>query len=131
MTEALETSTHVSMVNFTDVRPDDPQRSHLEFRLFDASLQPGRIQAQVKLALALTDYSTCHTISPLEPRSRLGAATHRRKVLDSSGEWFDSVTTAAIRHLIDRLFRRDEDKRQIAALWAVSTYQDNPIQETR
>lgn len=131
VTEALETSTHASMVNFTDLHPDDPQRSHLEFRLFDASLQPGRIQAQMKLALALTDYAAHHTISPLEPRNRLGAGAHRRKVLGASGEWFDAVTTAPIRHLIDRLFRRDDDKRQIAALWAVSTYQDNPAQETR
>ncbi|MEU4607591.1 amidoligase family protein [Kribbella sp. NPDC023972] len=131
VTEALETSTHASMVSFTDIHPDDPQPSHLEFRLFDASLQPGRIQAQVKLALALTGYSAHHAISPLEPRNRLGAGTHRRKVLRSSGEWFDPVTTAPIRHLIDRLFRRDDDKRQIAALWAVSTYQDNPTPEMR
>lgn len=131
VTEALETSTHASMVSLTDLHPDDPQRSHLEFRLFDASLQPGRIQAQVKLALALTAYSAQHAISPLEPCNHLGSGTHRQKVLRSSGEWFDPVTTAPIRHLIDRLFRRDDDKRQIAALWAVSTYQDNPTQETR
>ncbi|MFD7161345.1 hypothetical protein ACFV9C_42635 [Kribbella sp. NPDC059898] len=117
------------MVDFTGLDRDDPASSYLLFRLFDGSLQPGRIQAQIKLALAATDFAARHEISPLEPRVRLGNGITRQRVLRTHAEWFDPITTSGIRRLIDQLFQRDEDKQQIAALWAVSTYQTNPVEE--
>lgn len=129
--EAKRVGSAGSMVNLSELDTANPETSHLEFRLFDASLQPGRIQAQVKLAVALTDYAARTEIDPHTPRRPLGlgaadAAARGRGVT----ERFEPSHTAGIRQLIDQLFRRDIDKQQIAALWAVSVYQRPPRTET-
>jgi hypothetical protein len=100
--------------------------------VFDASLQPGRMQAQVKLAAALTDYAARHP-RPSGPAggTRLQAAgdDQPNRVFghpDEVDEQTWAAATAGVRTLIDRLFRRDVDKRQIAALWAAGRYRESP-----
>lgn len=95
------------------------QQAHAEFRCWDGSLAPSRIQAQIKLSLALTDYAARH---PDEPPGRpIASAAGGGSVMqtDPSGPEFGEASRS-IRSLIDRLFRRDVDKQQIAALWALT-----------
>ena len=132
---------HYRAVNFTAVgeHEDLPDADHLEFRLFDASLQPGRVQAQIKLAAALTDYAVRHRDEPAGPRRPLGTAMTGQGVRFSDDDVLvdpDAVDapaweqgTANVRHLIDRLFRRDVDKLQMAALWAAGRYR-NPLESS-
>lgn len=122
-------------VNFGHVReaPDDAVgQSRLEFRLWDGSAQPGRVQAQIKVSLALAGYALHHD----SPRESVAA----ERVLGNGGEsdadlrltqadldrpdpddpgWLRR--TARTRELLDLLFRRDQDKQQVLAAWASGT----------
>lgn len=94
------------------------QEAHAEFRCWDGSLAPSRIQAQIKVSLALTDYAARHPDEPAgqatpSPTGGLDLPT------DPASPGFEE-TSRSIRSLIDRLFRRDADKQQIAALWALT-----------
>jgi hypothetical protein len=111
---------HSVGVNFGAVRGG--RSDHVEFRMWDGSLNPGVIQAQVNLSLAMTaagsrgGYST----PPAEP-----VGTHRirnpgRERLRSE-QWRQS--TASFRQLADTLFRRSANSAQAAALFAVTRWQ--------
>lgn len=118
--EALAQQDRNRTVNLEAVAfPPDGIRveAHLEFRCWDGSLSPSRIQAQIKLSLALADYAARHPDEPAAP-----VPPHRsRAASDDPGAVEIEALTQPIRTLIDLLFRRDSDKRQIAALWAVAS----------
>jgi hypothetical protein len=86
--------------------------SRVEFRLWDGSLEPGRIQAQVKMSTAMLDYTARNRDLALDAGDRTPAGT-----LNPDHSEF-AEHTRQIRGLIDQLFRRDTDKQQAAALWA-------------
>lgn len=95
------------------------QQAHAEFRCWDGSLAPSRIQAQIKLSLALTDYAARHPGEPPGRPTPSAAGGGSVMQTDPSGPEF-AEASRPIRLLIDRLFRRDADKQQIAALWALT-----------
>ncbi len=74
---------------------------HVEFRLWDGALDPGVIQARVKLSLALT---------------QLAAAPERAHRLVQRA--LDAAPSERMPMLLDALFTRPEDLRQVAALYA-------------
>lgn len=111
-----------SMVNFTRAfgRPD---AARIEFRFPDASHNPGVIQAQIKLAAAMTNYVRTNPV-PEGERRPMGSAQREgwtnRMMSSTPAEW--EARTHGIRHLIDNLFTRDEDRSQLAILWARGRY---------
>jgi hypothetical protein len=86
--------------------------SRVEFRLWDGSLEPGRIQAQIKMSTAMLDYTARNRdlVFPADERTPAGTLNPDRAEF--------AEHTGQIRGLIDELFRRDIDKQQAAALWA-------------
>lgn len=90
--------------------------ARIEFRLWDGSIEPGRIQAQIKLSAALLDHvSAGSDVFADGPPGRSRAADLPHPRYDSEGF---TKETSEIRTLIDALFHRDCDKQQAAALWA-------------
>ena len=95
---------------------------HAEFRIWDGSLDPAIIQAQIKMSLALTE--AAYRDTEYEPTGHRPFGSTRRQLRETHGatrhltgeDWRNS--TASVRALADRLYRRHEDKKQVAALFA-------------
>jgi len=109
-----------------------PGQSRLEFRLWDSTAEPGRVQVQIKMSLAMAAFALHHDTPVEAPNAEraLGnaAGTHldervTRADLDypdpEDSGWIHR--TAPTRQMIDQLFRRDIDKQQILAAWASGT----------
>ena len=109
-----------SVVNFTNAfRP----RGRIEFRFPDASHDPGIIQAQVKLAAAMTNYSRTD-LPILDGHQQVGTAQRggwTNQLMGSTGEQW-AERTQRIRWLIDTLFDRQDDRVQMAMLWGHGRY---------
>ncbi len=109
---ATQRYTFVNVAHIADRSTDlSAAASRIEFRLWDGSLDPARIQAQVKMSAALLDYSSQNRALTFDaPRPDGGQ-------LNPDHDDFDA-RTGHVRHLIDEMFRRDEDKEQATHLWA-------------
>jgi hypothetical protein len=100
---------------------------HVEYRMWDASLDPGVIQTQVKLSLGITEAAFRTAGQPGQPAAeRVG--THRatrtgrpRGRRLRGQEWAED--TASFRRLVDTVFHRAADKAQAASLFAVTRWQ--------
>jgi len=100
----------------------DPSKDHVEFRVFDASLDAGTLQAQIKTAVSMTnaaariaqDAPTQRTKEPAGSHAERAKARGRRRLTK------DDVIedTATFRSLLDTLFTRKADKDQLIALFA-------------
>lgn len=114
--EARQATARYTFVNLAHIssRSTDPsaQANRVEFRLWDGSLEPARIQAQIKMSAALLDYSTHNRTLTVDPETRAGSDR-----LNPDHDDFVEQTQQ-IRGLIDQLYRRDADKEQAAAMWA-------------
>ena len=100
-------------------------QSRIEFRLWDASLEAPRTQAQIRMSTALLDYAT-------HDRSAVDAFTQQDATRAVNPADVDALaaSTSNLRVLFDRLFRRDEDKHQALALWATGMHHANHWQRT-
>lgn len=109
-----------AVVNFTNAFRS---RGRIEFRFPDASHDPGIIQAQVKLAAAMTNYSRSDCPVP-DGHQQVGTAQRdgwtNQLMASTSEQWAER--TQRIRWLIDTLFDRQDDRVQIAMLWAHGRY---------
>ena len=109
-----------SVVNFTNAFR---ARGRIEFRFPDASHDPGVIQAQIKLAAAMTNYSRTELPIP-DGHQQVGTAQREgwtnQLMTSTSQQWAER--TERIRGLIDTLFDRQDDRQQIAMLWAHGRY---------
>ena len=116
ITTARQTLGRYSFANIghiaTSRTAHDANSSRVEFRLWDGSLEPGRIQAQIKMSTAMLDYSARNRNLTFDADERTPAGT----INPDRPEFAEH--TRQIRGLIDELFRRDSDKQQAAALWA-------------
>jgi hypothetical protein len=117
-------SGHHLAVNLQWVYGSD--RDHVEFRMWDGSLDPGVVQTQIKVSLGLTE-AAFRTAREAPPRggAREPLGTHRRNRPGRGrlrGEQWQA-DTASFRDLVDSLFRRAQDKAQAAALFAVTRWQ--------
>jgi len=117
--EIQETRGRYSMVNLTHIPSDTEFResadsARIEFRWWDGSMEPGRIQAQIKVSAALLDHVSAggatNATNGDEDDDEPAHPNH-----DPEGFVRD---TKKVRVLIDTLFHRDRDKQQAAALWA-------------
>ena len=115
---------HSVGLNFQSV--SGRQTDHVEFRMWDGSLDPGTIQTQVKLSLGMTEAAfrtpsgTQHGAEPIGTHRR--ANSHLQRGQRLSGEAWEA-DTKGFRGLMDRLFTRDADKRQAAALFGATKWQ--------
>lgn len=110
-------------VNFEAVRGQ--RNDHVEFRMWDGSLNPGVIQTQIKLSLGLADAASRGARPALPPEPH---GTHRRQNAHlgrgerlSGAAW--QADTRSFRSMADTIFHRSQDKAQAAALFAVTRWQ--------
>ena len=115
-------------VNLEDTRDGDSS-DHAEFRFWDGSLNPSVIQSQIKMSLAMTeaafrdqDYTpTGHT--PFGSTRRRNHEQHGTSRRLTGEDW--RASTEGVRNFADRLFRRREDKAQLAAMFATTKWHRN------
>ena len=103
---------------------------HVEFRTWDATMDPAVIQTQIKVSLAVTEAAFRdreHTPGPLEPLGSHRSANRAARRAEGAprrmtGEaWHND--TASYRRFADQMFRRAADKEQVTALFAATTWQ--------
>ena len=113
---------HGSAINFGSVA--GRQSDHVEFRMWDGSLDPGVIQSQVKVSLGLTEaarrQSRSGTREPLGTHRSTNSHLQRGQRLQGEA-W--SRDTSSFRNLMDTLFHRDQDKRQVTQLFGATRWQ--------
>ena len=95
---------------------------HVEFRVFDSTLDAGAMQSQIKLAVAMTQAAPAVAAKGGTTRSKeqLGAHAQRAAVRGRRRLTSDDLKedTATLRSLLDTLFTRREDKAQLTAVFA-------------
>jgi hypothetical protein len=116
---------HSLGVNFESVAGNSSD--HVEFRMWDGSLNPAVIQTQIKLSLGIADAASRGARPALRPEP-LG--THRwrnRQILREQGrrrlrgeDWL--ADTRGFRGMVDTIFHRSRDKAQATALFAVTRW---------
>jgi len=119
-------NSHGLGVNFQAVQGS--ASDHVEFRMYDGSLDPAVIQSQIKLSLGMTEAAfrasdgEVQAANPetLGKHKRDNQAQHGRRRI--TGEAWEA-DTASFREFTDTLFSREEDKAQMAALFAVTKWQ--------
>ena len=104
-------------VNFQSV--SGRTTDHVEFRMWDSSLDPGVIQAQVKLSLGMAHAAFRSRGERWAQREPIGAHRTRNASLGRGRRlrgdaW--QADTASFRQLVDRIFTRDQDRAQATAL---------------
>jgi hypothetical protein len=118
-------SSHGTALNFQSVAGQ--RTDHVEFRMWDSSLDPGVIQAQVKLSLGMTQAAfVTRPGAPAAGHEPIGSHRSRNHGLGGrqrlrGDAWH--ADTASFRHLVDRIYTRDADKAQATALFAVTRWQ--------
>lgn len=100
---------------------------HVEFRTYDQTLDPGVIQTQIKMSLALTEAAFRDTDStptgsePLGSHRANNRAEHGASRRLTGDAW--KADTESFRKLVDKMYRRRADKAQAASLFAVTKWQ--------
>ncbi|MCX4682300.1 amidoligase family protein [Streptomyces sp. NBC_01433] len=123
--QSYNNSHHIGL-NFQSV--SGRESDHAEFRMWDGSLDPGTIQAQVNVSLGLTNAALREAgTTPAPPPQRVG---HHRRARAAAGQrgpltgeaWTN--TTRSFRSMVDRIFSREENRAQVAALFAGTRWHD-------
>jgi Putative amidoligase enzyme len=123
-------NSHRALVNLDHVPGEgDSVRpsTRVEVRVFDGTVDPGRIQMNIKTSLALVEAAVRGEEPPprdqWEPAgshwSRYSANGRRRSL--RGDEWEED--TQSTRRMADLLFTREEDKRQFVSAWALTRWQ--------
>lgn len=126
-------TSHGYALNFETTYQQSYSRSNVEFRMWDATLDPGAIQRQVMLSAAMTDYAERNVIAngqstPLPADTRRGIGNQReleRSVMTGrthNRETFEQ-SMGNLPQFVDSLFRRTEDRKSIVDLFAVTSWQ--------
>lgn len=120
-----------SALNMSNASLKDASKANVEFRVWDASLDPGVIQTQIAMSVAMVD----HAERVIEEK---GISTRREKTL-SKGTNFrlfgnkkeapKDVESLKAEHgpameLIDSLFRRKEDRKAATMLYAATNWNE-------
>lgn len=100
---------------------------HVEFRTWDASLDPAIIQTQIKVSLGVTE--AAFRDNTYQPGAHTPMGSHRAHNRSEHGAtrrltgdaWRQDV--AGYKSFADRIFARDEDKAQMTALFSVTKWQ--------
>ncbi len=115
---------HNLAVNFESIHGEN---GHIEYRLWDGSLNPSVIQTQVNLSLGITDYASRtsgSSIPMFNNRKQLGSSLSRYGTTRLDVErWKDA--TYGFRRLVDTILVSDKNKEQATALFAKTKWQNN------
>ena len=122
--QARNGGAHGNAVNLSHA--DGLEGSRIEYRLWDSSLDPGTIQSQIKVSVAMTEAAFRDT--EYEPTGQNLYGSRREYNRNEHGmsrqltgqAWRDDV--AGYKRFADRLFRRDEDKAQVTSLFALNRW---------
>jgi hypothetical protein len=131
---------HRRALNFAESGSEEHRKSHVEFRMWDGTLDPAVIQQQVMISAALTDYAERNVLTnggsrkrPTEARTTIGVgrekeaqALAKASTTTHTEETFAESNTGAAEFL-DKLFRRKEDRKAAASLFAVTSWQPNNV----
>lgn len=128
---------HNIAVNFGGATNHEYEKNHVEFRHWDASLDEGVIQQQIVASLGVVDRAERTVLenggTKKERRNKIAKGANkaeetilrkgdaRRKL---SREEFDATNNDA-REFIDSIVRRPEDRAGLAALFAITKWQDS------
>lgn len=120
---------HADSVNVLASGQLNPKSSHVEFRMWDGTLNPGSIQQQVKTSVALLERSEYDVIkngksSPkdITEESKLGYGNKQfidklmRKKMDREDADNESVAHAA--KFFDNFFARESDRKSVLAMFS-------------
>ena len=124
---------HENSMNFSGSSSTDYKKSHVEFRMWDGTLDPAIIQQQVIMSAAITDLAERNvlknkgSIKDKEPRKETG--THKEKEKEILGdkkthtpETFREVNQSAA-EFIDSIVRTPEQRSNLASLFAITNWQ--------
>jgi hypothetical protein len=112
---------HAVALNFDSVAGHP--RDHVEFRMWDSSLDPAVIQTQIKLSAGLAHAAVVRpNRSPGRPELLGSHRAANSGHLRLRGEAWHQATLN-VRSMLDRVFVRDQDKAQAAALFAITRWQ--------
>lgn len=106
-------------------------KSHLEFRQFDGSLDAAVIQTQVKLSAAIVSHVANKEVdegalATPRPRNQIGANVERlRNRQFSSDEEKHEAHSQDMRTFAGQMFTRREDRAQMTALFASTAWQSD------
>lgn len=132
------TPSHGYMMNLSASADQNYEKSNVEFRVWDATLDPAVIQQQIAISVAAVDYAERSTIlnkgskKPSEGDKLLGASkqveteTLAAKKIKSHTEETFVETHKEVASFFDKLFRRKEDRANAMSLFAVTNWQDSP-----
>lgn len=105
---------------------EQAHKSHVEFRVFDSTLDAGSIQAQVKLAVSMTAAAARIADEGITVRQReaIGSHSQREKARGRRRATAADIQedTSTFRSLMDTLFTRAVDKEQMTKLFAGSDW---------
>lgn len=104
---------------------DGTRNGHVEFRMWDGSLDPGVIQAQVKASLGIVNRAS-HTVASGEyeeygTHAAKAEEQMRRGARPTQEEW--EQETLSFRKFLDDTMPRTEDKKQLTELFATTEWQ--------
>jgi hypothetical protein len=122
-------------LNFEGTSKQQFMKSNIEFRMWDGTLDPAAIQQQVVVSAAITDYAERSVIEnkgskkPTDARRKIGhgkakeqAALTKAGTKTHTAESFTEANSH-VGEFLDKLFRRNEDKAGVAALFAATNWQ--------
>ena len=128
-------TSHHYALNFEGTANPEYKKSHVEFRMWDGTLDPAVIQQQVMISAALTDHAERNVIAnngSTKPAAgdRIKIGNGKTKEVSVLGrtrthteETFKESSTKAA-EFFDKLFRRKEDRAAAASLFAVTKWQE-------
>lgn len=116
---------HGNALNFQSVVGRDSD--HVEFRMWDATLDPATIQAQVNVSLAMTDFATANPTYQPAGRQPLGARrAYNRETFGQSrrltGEDWKADTSSA-RKFADTVMPTPAMRKQFLSLFSITRWQ--------
>ncbi len=122
--DAQVSNGHRAMVNLDHLPAEGAPvtaTSRVEVRLFDGTVDPGRVQTNIKVALGLVAAAGRGVTPPgeVEPAGTHRARAGQRRL---GGEAW-RTDTASFRQLADILFTRAQDKTQLVAAFAATSWQ--------
>ena len=109
---------------------DGGAKDHPEFRIFDGTLDPGAVQAHIKLSVAMTHAAAriAKKGNTHRTRERLGEHYKRNETLSKAKVSSPEILkedTSTFRSFLDTLFQRKEDKDQMIALFANTRWKES------
>lgn len=117
----------------------DLTAGHVEYRLWDGTLDEAVIQQQVKMSVALTELAEQKVL--LEGKSPARSTRHaigeglaaERKLKDKNQADTDDLFKERYAHVaefIGSLFRKNEDRKDVTALFAITKWQEKSLYDT-